>query len=350
MSTLREVINGEITKKILFILLLIIMFVMTKSMFGVFILTFLFIYIIDTTVDYIIKKLPSRMNIARKYIAILVYILIFSVITGVFYKYFPVAVSEGKDIVEKVSQGNISVVLNNITYYSGIDVNKFIKAEDIEEIKNGVIGKSFHFVKEAGIWGINILISIILSIFFLMEKEKIIRFLKRFEKSDVSGLYKYFDVFWKSFIDSFGKIMKAQVIIAFVNTILSVIGLWILGFPGLIALGFMVMIFSLVPVAGVIVSMIPLTFIAFTIGGFSKVIALFVMIALIHAIETYILNPKIMSDKTDMPVFITFLVLIISEHFMGVWGLLIGLPFFIFLINMANIDTKEKIKKEEVKR
>ena len=269
MSTLREVINGEITKKILFILLLVLMLVMTKTMYGVIRLTFLFIYIIDTTVDYIIKKLPSRMNIGRKYIAILVYILIFSVITGVFYKYFPVAVSEGKDIVEKVSQGNISVVLNNITYYSGIDVNKFIKAEDIEEIKNGVIGKSFHFVKEAGIWGINILISIILSIFFLMEKEKIIRFLKRFEKSDVSGLYKYFDVFWKSFIDSFGKIMKAQVIIAFVNTILSVIGLWILGFPGLIALGFMVMIFSLVRVAGVIVSMIPLTFIAFTIDGFS---------------------------------------------------------------------------------
>ena len=346
MRTFRDILNGENTKKLMFILFLIILFITVKKIFGIFFLTFLFTYLVDTSVEYIIKKLPQKLNIRRKYIAIFVYMSIFTIITAAFYKYFPIAVSEGKDIVDKISQSHIN--FENGSDKSGMESERFIKGDDIEEIKNMIIGHSFQFVKEAGKWGINILISIILSIFFLMEKEKTIRFLKKFEKSEISGLYKYFNIFWKSFIDSFGKIMKAQVIIAFVNTIFSVIGLWILGFPGLIALGFMVLMLSLIPVAGVIISMVPLTFIAFSIGGFSKVIALFVMIAIIHAIETYLLNPKIMSDKTDMPVFITFLILIISEHFMGVWGLMIGLPFFIFLISFANVGIKKIEKKEEV--
>ena len=332
MSTLRYLISRELIKKIMFVLFLIVIFTITKSMFGIFFLTFLFIYLVDNAVNYIIKKLPDKIRIRRKLITIMVYISIFSVITLLFYKYFPIAVSEGKEMMEKISKSQIN------TSSSGIELENLIKDKDVEEIKNMVIGHSFQFAKEAGKWTINIVLSIILSMFFLMEKEKILKFLKKFEKSEISGLYRYFDVFWKSFIDSFGKIMKAQVIIAFVNTLLSVIGLWALGFPGLIALGFMVMILSLIPVAGVIISMIPLTFIAFSIGGLTKVIALFIMIAIIHAIETYLLNPKIMSEKTDMPVFITFLVLIISEHFMGVWGLMIGLPFFIFLIGITNIE------------
>ncbi len=332
MSTLRYLISRELIKKIMFVLFLIVIFTITKSMFGIFFLTFLFIYLVDNAVNYIIKKLPDKIRIRRKLITIMVYISIFSVITLLFYKYFPIAVSEGKEMMEKISKSQIN------TSSSGIELENLIKDKDVEEIKNMVIGHSFQFAKETGKWTINIVLSIILSMFFLMEKEKILKFLKKFEKSEISGLYRYFDVFWKSFIDSFGKIMKAQVIIAFVNTLLSVIGLWALGFPGLIALGFMVMILSLIPVAGVIISMIPLTFIAFSIGGLTKVIALFIMIAIIHAIETYLLNPKIMSEKTDMPVFITFLILIISEHFMGVWGLMIGLPFFIFLIGITNIE------------
>ena len=72
------------------------------------------------------------------------------------------------------------------------------------------------------------------------------------------------------------------------------------------------------------------------------------MIAVIHAIEAYILNPKLMSSKTDLPIFYTFIVLIFSEHFFGVWGLIIGIPIFVFLLDIlevTNTDTESvKIK------
>jgi predicted PurR-regulated permease PerM len=47
------------------------------------------------------------------------------------------------------------------------------------------------------------------------------------------------------------------------------------------------------------------------------------MIILVHAVEAYYLNPKIVSSYMEFPVFITFLILLVSEHFMGFVGLMI---------------------------
>ena len=64
-------------------------------------------------------------------------------------------------------------------------------------------------------------------------------------------------------------------------------------------------------------------------------------IAIIHAGEAYVLNPKLMSSKTDLPVFYTFVVLIFSQQFFGVWGLIIGIPVFVFLLDVLEVTNKE---------
>src|SRR5690606_2236545 len=91
----------------------------------------------------------------------------------------------------------------------------------------------------------------------------------------------------------------------------------------------------------VIISLIPLTIIAYTAGGFINVIYILIFICVIHAIEAYILNPKLMSSKSDLPVFYTFVVLIFSEHFFGVWGLIIGSRIFVFLLDVLDVTKKE---------
>ena len=147
---------------------------------------------------------------------------------------------------------------------------------------------------------------------------------------------------------TFGKVIEAQFIIAIVNTVLSVIALWIMDFPQLFGLGIMIFFLGLIPVAGVIISLIPLSLIAYTIGGFIQVLYILITIAIIHAIEAYILNPKLMSSKTDLPIFYTFIVLIFSEHFFGVWGLIIGIPIFVFLLDVLEVTNTGDNKKHKV--
>lgn len=72
------------------------------------------------------------------------------------------------------------------------------------------------------------------------------------------------------------------------------------------------------------------------------VLYIVLVIVIIHAIEAYFLNPKLMSAKTELPIFFTFIVLIFSEHYIGIWGLIIGIPIFVFILDILEVTNKEE--------
>ena len=78
------------------------------------------------------------------------------------------------------------------------------------------------------------------------------------------------------------------------------------------------------------------------------VIYIFIMIMIIHAVEAYVLNPKFMASKTELPIFYTFLVLLVAEHFWGTWGLIVGVPIFTFFLDVLGIKPTKKSKKKAV--
>ncbi len=84
---------------------------------------------------------------------------------------------------------------------------------------------------------------------------------------------------------------------------------------------------------------IPIVIIGYNYGGTSVILAIIGMISFIHAIEAYYLNPKIVSSYMELPVFLTFLILLVSEHMFGFIGLLIGVPlFYIFVDLLKDFD------------
>jgi predicted PurR-regulated permease PerM len=202
-------------------------------------------------------------------------------------------------------------------------------------------------VRNFGVFGVNLLLALVLSLFLLVEKNKLKRFGEVFAVSRISFLYEYFMNFSRNFTRSFGNVMKVQVLIAFINCVLSMLMLAILGFPQILGLGIMIFFLGLIPVAGVLVSLVPLSVVAFSIGGMPKVLAVVVMVAVIHALEAYVLNPKLMSDKTSLPVSFVFIILVVAEHYLKVWGLLIGVPLFVFLLDMFEVDYRRAFKPEK---
>jgi predicted PurR-regulated permease PerM len=88
-------------------------------------------------------------------------------------------------------------------------------------------------------------------------------------------------------------------------------------FPFIYTLAIIVFICSFIPVMGTFISSIPILIIGYTtfqhIGIIFEIIFL---IAFIHAVEAYYLNPKIVSSFIQLPISLTFLVLILSEHLM----------------------------------
>src|SRR5690606_2346236 len=150
-------------------------------------------------------------------------------------------------------------------------LESIISGEQIKAyIENGFsfLLKSFSDISKTSV---QVLIALILSLFFLLEKPNLIKFTGKFKNSKIAPFYYEIEFFGKKFSRTFGKVIEAQFIIALVNTFLSVIVLMVLGYPQIVGLAIMIFFLGLIPVAGVIISLIPLTIIGFTIGGFLTV-------------------------------------------------------------------------------
>lgn len=339
MSFFREFFAKESTKRFLSLIVIILFFYMAKSMLNLFLLTFLFTYLMNSLQNLIVRKLGIVTHFKEKLVTIILYSFLFASIVLLLVKYVPQLVSQSRYIINQAMDFDFSSNSDSdfvqkyiVSIFQQIDLKNYIKSG---------FDLTFQLATNIGKWSVNIFIAIMLSLFFMMEKRKVLCFLHKFKTSKISGLYKYFSFFGNNFLNSFGKVVQAQILIAFVNTIISIIMLSVMQFPQLITLGFMIFILSLIPVAGVVISLVPLCLIAFKIGGITKILYVLIMIAIIHIVESYILNPNLMSAKIELPIFFTFIVLIASEHFMGIWGLLIGIPLFMFALDLLDIKVHD---------
>ncbi|MFJ7922404.1 AI-2E family transporter [Lysinibacillus fusiformis] len=313
-----------------------------RSMINLILLTFIITYLMNQLTTKTTKSIRKYTPMNEKAVTVTLYLLLVAGIVAVIYKYLPIVTQQVTQLFDLIASFNLDPDDNEIARYLAptfekIELGKYLEQGVDITLKNITnIGKII----------MQILISLILSLFILLEKKRIIEFTAKFKDSKIGPLYDELNYFSRIFIRSFGKVIEAQFIIAAVNCVLSVIALSIMGFPHLIALGIMLFILGLVPVAGVIISLIPLSIIAYSIGGLMYIVYILVIVMVLHAIEAYFLNPKLMSAKTDLPIFYTFMVILFSEHFLGVWGLIIGIPLFMFLLDILGVTSSEESKQK----
>ncbi|WP_036128755.1 AI-2E family transporter [Lysinibacillus sphaericus] len=331
-------------KRIILLVGIAVALYLMRSMINLILLTLIITYLMNQLTTKTTKSIRKYTPMNEKAVTVTLYLLLVAGIVAVIYKYLPIVTQQITQLFDLIASFNLDPDDNEIARYLAptfekIELGKYLEQGVDLTLKNITnIGKII----------MQILISLILSLFILLEKKRIIEFTAKFKDSKVGPLYDELHYFSRIFIRSFGKVIEAQFIIAAVNCVLSVIALSIMGFPHLIALGIMLFILGLVPVAGVIISLIPLSIIAYSIGGLMYIVYILVIVMVLHAIEAYFLNPKLMSAKTDLPIFYTFMVILFSEHFLGVWGLIIGIPLFMFLLDILGVTSSEEPVKKSV--
>jgi predicted PurR-regulated permease PerM len=333
MEFLRDLFSREVVRRTFFLASIAIALYLLGPMTNLLLLTFVFAFLMNSAQEFIVKHLKKITPVKEKLVTITLYALLFAAITFAGVRYFPILVREVTGFINNFNVEELKVGSPVIDSFLAqaiqeIDLNNYIKSG---------VSITIDLASKVGSLSLQAFIAMILSLFFILEKKKVFIFLEKFKDSKLSGFYKYFSFYGTNFLNTFGKVMQAQIIIAICNSIISVCMLYILGFPNLATLWIMILILSLVPVAGVIVSLVPLSLIAFKIGGFAKVVSVLIMIAMVHGFESYVLNPNLMSAKVELPIFFTFIILLVAEHLIGVWGLLIGIPLFIFILEVLDV-------------
>ena len=329
---------------IAFLLTLVVffgLFFTFRNMLNIILLTFLCTFIFYQLLS-LVKRICKKYRIPLlpdKFLIALFYLLFVLLMVYGFYKLSPIIAKQVADLIAIFEDFDLNALAINLTpdyanaFIEKLHLNDFLTnlAQSLGSIATTVTGLT-----------VDIVLALLLSLLILMEKDDLSAFGRALEKSSISGIYSQIVHFVSSFVSTFAQVMKVQVLIATINCIVSVIFLKFMGFGSILGLGVMIFLLGLIPVAGVIVSLIPLSIIAYNLGGIPKVLGIWVMIAVIHALESYVLNPKLMSNRTHLPVCIVFMILIIGEHYLGVWGLLIGVPLFIFFLEALNINYQER--------
>jgi len=142
--------------------------------------------------------------------------------------------------------------------------------------------------------------------------------------ADVSGLVERID-------RSLAGVVRGQVTICFVNGTLTFIGLVLFGVKFAFLLATIATAFSLIPILGTILSSFPIVLMGLS-QSWHTGLAMLLWIIGIHALEAYLLNPKIMGSAARIHPIVVVVALLAGERTYGLVGALVAVPVAAVLV------------------
>ena len=127
---------------------------------------------------------------------------------------------------------------------------------------------------------------------------------------------------FKTFFQSFAKVIGAQIVISTINTALTSVFLLWNGYPYSTVLIMFTFLCGLLPIIGNIISNTLIVGVAFNISPRMALVAL-IFLVVIHKLE-YFLNSKIIGDRIKNPMWLTLIGLVLGEKLMGIPGMILA--------------------------
>ena len=142
--------------------------------------------------------------------------------------------------------------------------------------------------------------------------------------ADVQGLAERMD-------RSLAGVVRGQVTICLVNGTLTLVGLVLFGVKFAFLLATIATLFSLIPIFGTILSSVPIVAVGLS-QSWRTGLAMLLWIVGIHALEAYLLNPKIMGSAARIHPIVVVLALLAGERSYGLAGALVAVPVAAMLV------------------
>ena len=259
--------------------------------------------------------------------------------------YYETLVNKYKELPED-SVFKSDIIKDKMTELSNIDMKQFlsINNEKIIQYAKNIINIF------SGIF--DIFVSIIVSVYILLQRTTIMRFLRRFaralfKKNTYEAVNKYFtkanEVFF-TFISS-------QLLDAVIVGILTTIAMLIIKVKYAPLIGFTIGLFNMIPYIGAIIAVGIGILITFITGGLGKAIAMAIVVIVLQQIDANIINPKIIGVSLEVsPLLVIFSVTVGGAYF-GILGMFLGVPIAVVIKAVLNdwIDNKNKFRDEQEK-
>jgi len=180
------------------------------------------------------------------------------------------------------------------------------------------------------------LLSLLFSFLIVLDLPKLGKSVTALEHTRLRFIYVEVAENIRDFATVLGKALEAQFFIAVVNSILTAIGISLLGLgKNLAFLSVIVFFCSFIPIVGVFISSLPICLIALQTSGLQTMFLSILMVIVIHLIEGYVLNPRIYGSHMRINPVIVLIILTIGGKLFHFWGLILGVPVCTYVFGHA---------------
>lgn len=337
--------------------ILIGLFYLLKPFFLLIFETFLITYGTKIVIQWAVSRLKMNYRLA----AVIVFMLFVTLMGGTITWIAPKLIIESNRIVkdftgsgdqqtrEKINKFVESVIIKALgeekaqtviksnEYSAVIEVFKTESTKAIKAALPRVLEMLLHMVKLC--WEIlfTLILAIIFSFILVMDWQRIAGTMKELENSRIRSFYIGAAPHLHAFANVLGKAFTAQAIIATCNTVLTAAGVWFFQVPNIALIMTVVFLCGFIPILGTFLSSIPIVIFAIQAGGLLLVVKLIVLVAVVHAFEAYVLNPKITGNVLHVHPILVLVLLLVGERFFGIWGMVVGVPIGYYIISVLTM-------------
>ena len=230
-------------------------------------------------------------------------------------------------------------VIESISKLKDIDVEQLINLDKIQSYIKGVIsavGTIF-----------DIFISIVVSVYILLQRKQLIQFWSKLVKTLVNE--KTYIKLKKYFIkgnEIFFNFLTSQIIDAIVVGVLVSIAMLIIGVKYAVLLGFVIGLFNLIPYFGALVAVAISILITLFTDGIGKAILMAIIVIVLQQIDANIINPKIIGNSLKISQLLVLFAVTVGGAYFGILGMFLAVPVFTVIKVIIEDYIDEKTGKE----
>lgn len=210
-------------------------------------------------------------------------------------------------------------IINAINELGNFKIEDYIDLDKITQYAQGVISFA------SGIF--NIFVSLVVSIYLLLERSQIVAFFKKLVGSMSSReTYKNVGKYFNRTNEIFCKFLASQFLDAIVVGVLASIAMSIMKVKYAVLLGLFIGLFNMIPYFGAIIAVVISIIITILTGGLSKAVEMAIVVIILQQVDANIINPKIVGESLKMsPLLVIFSVTIGGAYF-EILGMFLAVP------------------------
>ena len=302
-------------------------------------------------------KLKFIKKRARGLSIFLVYLIILLILIILINVILPVVFESVKDLI------------NNIGHYYEMTINRYNELPEDSFLKTGIIDELIQNIQHINIKNyinldkileyiagaisavtglFDIVVTIIVSIYILAERTRILSFGKKLIEAIVKEkTYKNIDKYFNHSNEIFFKFIASQFLDAIIVGILTTIAMTLMGIKYAPLLGFLIGLFNMIPYIGAIIAVAIAALITLITGGLSQAIWMLIVVIILQQLDANIINPRIVSHNLKISPLLVIFAITIGGAYFGILGMFLDVPIIavIKIITEDYIDYRLAVKR-----